>query len=204
VRRYTGSNAIAQIERDFQGTYLGWAEDINRVTVWTPTPVEDDMPSAEEVAAAVWNSVIGVEGSGSDYARNWLVVARQSPEVNAKLDAVADTVWGHLLPGLGAADHAQNWLVAARTQPEVNAKLDEVPQGVWNYDLDRPGTPTSDAGTYVTETALASGAIPSEPNTRSHHQRATEDMRVHLHDSDVQRIAVAVAAILSATDHDPR
>jgi hypothetical protein len=32
IRQFSG---IADIERQFSGTYLGWTEDINRVTVWT-------------------------------------------------------------------------------------------------------------------------------------------------------------------------
>jgi hypothetical protein len=84
------------------------------------------MPSAEEVARAVWDSVIGIPGSGTDHARNWLVVARQAPEINNKLDAVGGTVWQHILQSPAGSDHATNWLTVARAAPEVNAKLDEI------------------------------------------------------------------------------
>lgn len=46
--RHYGGDAIAGIERDFDAQYLGWAEDINGVTVYTggstppPTPIPDD------------------------------------------------------------------------------------------------------------------------------------------------------------------
>lgn len=45
-------NGLADIERQFSGTYLGWGEDLNTVTVWTPDvtpeppPEEDDMPTS--------------------------------------------------------------------------------------------------------------------------------------------------------------
>jgi len=108
VRRYTGPDAIAQIERDFDGTYLGWAEDINRVTVWSPpAPPEDDVTPEEvyaQSAAATkdvlrsdefqgyirdlpWRASIG-DANGTDYSANWLVVARQAPETNEKLDTL--------------------------------------------------------------------------------------------------------------------
>lgn len=40
VRRFS---SIADIERQFSGTYLGWAEDINGVTVYAPDEGEDWM-----------------------------------------------------------------------------------------------------------------------------------------------------------------
>jgi hypothetical protein len=48
IRRFSG---ISDIERQFSGSYLGWTEDINRVTVWTPSSSlapdgEDDFMSA--------------------------------------------------------------------------------------------------------------------------------------------------------------
>jgi hypothetical protein len=45
VRRYTASSTSAAIDaicRDFQGSYLGWTEDINRVTVWTGSTPEPE------------------------------------------------------------------------------------------------------------------------------------------------------------------
>jgi hypothetical protein len=110
IRSYTG-NAISGIERDFNGTYLGWTEDINRVTVWAPTPPEDDMPTTEEITNAVgdrvkeilrapefqgymrdlpWESIVG-DDKGTDYTSNFLVVSRYAPEANSKLDTLVET-----------------------------------------------------------------------------------------------------------------
>jgi hypothetical protein len=41
VRRYTGPDVIAQVERDFDGSYLGWTESINGVRVHVPGGDED-------------------------------------------------------------------------------------------------------------------------------------------------------------------
>jgi len=59
VRRYTASTSSAAIDaicRDFDGTYLGWTEDINRVTVWAPEPEEDDV-TPDEVYTASANAI---------------------------------------------------------------------------------------------------------------------------------------------------
>jgi hypothetical protein len=55
VRRYTagsGPEVIAQIERDFEASYLGWTESINGVRVYAPAPPppEDDMTPEESAA----------------------------------------------------------------------------------------------------------------------------------------------------------
>lgn len=110
IRRYTG-NAISGIERDFNATYLGWTEDINRVTVWTPTPPEEDMPTTQEITDAVgdrvkeilrapefqgymrdlpWEASIG-DARGTDYSSNFLVTARYAPETNDKLDTLVES-----------------------------------------------------------------------------------------------------------------
>lgn len=51
VRRYTGSDVISQIERDFSGSYLGWCEDINTVRVYTgatPEPEPEPLPIGDD------------------------------------------------------------------------------------------------------------------------------------------------------------
>lgn len=96
------------------------------------------MPSAEEVARAVWDSVIGIPGGGTDHARNWLVVSRQAPELNNKLDAVGGTVWQHILQSPAGSDHATNWLTVARRAPEVNDKLDQIIDALPDHEHEHP------------------------------------------------------------------
>jgi hypothetical protein len=51
VRRYTAESwdtVIDMMDRDFDGTYLGWTEDVNTVTVWAP-PVPEPPPPPIEV-----------------------------------------------------------------------------------------------------------------------------------------------------------
>lgn len=167
---------------------------------------EDDMPSAQEVADAVWNYALRRANGPVADAGTYLVDTRiLLGDPAAPLVRVADAVWSAVIdrPN-GPSTDAGTYLVDTRaTVGPVDRGPVPLSQQVWDFDLDRPGTPTTDAGTYMTETALASGAVPPEMQGRGHHHRDPEDMRVHLHDSDVQRIAVAVAAILSTTDHDP-
>lgn len=100
-------SSISSIEANFNGHYLGWTEDLNRVTVWTPEPPEDELTPDEAYVASAnavkdvlrspefqgyfrelpWDASIG-DDSGSDFAKNWLVVARRAPETNTKLDTL--------------------------------------------------------------------------------------------------------------------
>jgi len=51
VRQYWGDNGpdvIAQIERDFDGTYLGWTEEVSEVRIYDPTPQEEPDMTPDE------------------------------------------------------------------------------------------------------------------------------------------------------------
>ena len=143
VRQYvgaSGSDVIAAIERDFDGSFLGWTEDINGVTVYNPTapPPEDDMPSAEEVAAAVWNYPIAGQGVGPGFgpgpAYSWLRDARNG----------AISVWDVPIgprsevgegPGPGPA---RDWLADARNSAGIavaNTGPDVDTARSWSHEL---------------------------------------------------------------------
>lgn len=122
IRSYSSIDAVCAA---FDATLLGWTEDINRVTVWTG---EDDMPSADEVAAAVWNYTI--HGSDprtgapwSDGAAAWLRDAR----VDSQPDYAAGKVWGWSVAGADPltgepwSDVASAWLRDGRADSHVGA-----------------------------------------------------------------------------------
>lgn len=73
-----------------------------------PDPLEDDMPSAEEIAAAVWAYGQNHAGNGSR-AETYLVKANEA--AFAARNAVNDgTVWRHVIPGTDPAEYAQTHL----------------------------------------------------------------------------------------------
>jgi hypothetical protein len=132
IRRF---HDITDIERAFDGSFLGWAESINGVRIYTPKEDDDDMPTPEEFARAVWSYPVtgtppGSTVQHSDIAAAWLRDARTAPEVHAKLDTNAKAVWSYIVTGTPpgsneqVADIAAAWLRDARTAPEVHAKLD--------------------------------------------------------------------------------
>lgn len=99
------SYSFARMEADY-GPYLGWAEDINRVTVWLG---EDDDMTPDEVKGACEEAIKGVlrapefQGymrdlpwahpiNGPDPADWWLRDARLAPELNAGINGVSDQV----------------------------------------------------------------------------------------------------------------
>lgn len=206
VRRYTASSTSAVIDaicRDFSGTYQGWAEDINRVTVWTPTPPEEDMPSAQEVAEAVWAFALQRANGPVADAGTYLVDTRiLLGDPAAPLVRVADAVWAVQVdrPN-GPPVDAGTYLVDTRA---IVGPVDRGPvpiaDQVWAADIDRPGVQTTDAGSYITGTAVATGAAEPESVGRGHHHH--EPRAVDLDDSTIERIAVAVAALLARTDRD--
>ena len=92
VRSYP---SISAVEAAFDGTFLGWAEDINRVTIWTP---EDDMPSAQEVADAVWGYQLHRPNGPVTDAGTYLVDSRVlAGPTTGPLVRTADQVWAATL-----------------------------------------------------------------------------------------------------------
>jgi hypothetical protein len=105
IRSYS---SIYAIEAAFDGTYLGWAGDINRVDIYNPPPPEDDV-TPDEVKSACEEAIKGVlrapefQGymrdlpwqypiNGPDPASWWLRDARLAPELNAGIAGVSDQV----------------------------------------------------------------------------------------------------------------
>jgi hypothetical protein len=133
VRLFTD---IADIERQFDGSFLGWAEDINGVRVYTQ---EDDMPSADEVAAAVWGHPIAgadpVSGTPwSDSAAAWLRDAR-----TAAVPALhAGAVWDHIITGTNPStgepwsDVADAWVRDARIDSYTPYVAGTTAAAVWS------------------------------------------------------------------------
>lgn len=110
VRKF--HDGIAQIEQQFGSAsygpaqYLGWTEDLNGVRVYEG---EDDMPSAEEVAQAVWNHSLTYQGAGPAPAYVFLADARGfGIAANDALGRMPATVWDHerTLNGAGPAGMA--------------------------------------------------------------------------------------------------
>jgi hypothetical protein len=118
IRAMTWNDMLASF-----GPRYGWTEDLNTVRVYTPGTDpggEDDMPSAEEVAKAVWEYPIVGQGVGVGYgpgpAYTWLRDARNA----------AAGVWDYPIhyEGVGVGygpGPASSWLGDARNAAKIAA-----------------------------------------------------------------------------------
>jgi hypothetical protein len=175
IRRYTG-NAIAGIERDFQGTYLGWAEDINGMTVY-----------ASESIAGGDGFLMALTDQQQDDVYNWLAniagwVYRGGPDVNA-----------------GAADPGS---ISARTihLDQVIAGAQETPGNALGriMNIDRQVTGADGFDPSVSSRVIRIEHEVCEPGgvKGGHHGHDDDDEGHGLSDRDVHRIAIAVAALI--------
>jgi hypothetical protein len=93
VRRYqagSGPAVIAEIERDFEGSYLGWTESINGVRVYAPAPPEEDDDMTPEESAAL--SRIDQRTAAGD--RLWGDTSDRARKVDQTYDWSQQTVIG--------------------------------------------------------------------------------------------------------------
>ena len=90
-------------------------------------------------------------------------------------------------------DAASAWLRDAR----VDSQTAHVASTVWATTIDRPGSETTDAGSYVTGTAVQVGAV--DPDVGRSRNHDNEENRPRLHPGDIQKIAVAVVELLGET-----
>jgi hypothetical protein len=109
VRQYSGEDAISAIERDFEGTYLGWCEDINTVRVWSPGDDGGDLDMDEGTVRSIVQQETtkslrseGVSGA-ADGSQPWAqTTMRQVVQEEATKTLRAEGV-------SGAADGNQQW-----------------------------------------------------------------------------------------------
>jgi hypothetical protein len=95
------------------GPYAGWAPSINEVTIWTE---DDDMPTAQEVAEAVWGHQLHRPNGPVTDAGTYLVDTRVlAGSTDGPLQRTADQVWSTILarPN-GPATDAGTYLVDTR------------------------------------------------------------------------------------------
>jgi hypothetical protein len=118
--------SIGAVEQAFDASLLGWTEDLNRVTVWEG---DDEMPSAEEVAAAVWAYGINRPGAPVSDAGTFLADTRVIVD-----QGTASTIWHWPIngtdPATGAplADTAAAFLRDAR-DPNYQARY------LWDFPV---------------------------------------------------------------------
>lgn len=148
----------------------------------------DTLPDPGAVAAAVWGFALRRANGPVADAGTYLVDARVLlGDPTGPLVRVAEQVWAARLdrPN-GPATDAGTYLVDTRaTVGPLDRGPVSVPAQVWGADVDRPGVATTDAGTYVVATAAAVA-----------HERPA------LSDATIERIAVAVVALLDRTTDD--
>jgi hypothetical protein len=113
VRRYLGSSwadVIRQIERDFDGPYLGWSEDINTVTVWTDEG--DDLDMDEATVQRIVTSCLRAEGVSGAGVWTPGPYPDGSPTVGDRAAKIVHDEVGGVLSSsgvVGAADGTQPW-----------------------------------------------------------------------------------------------
>lgn len=115
IRALTWNDMLATF-----GPRYGWTEDLNTVRVYEG---EDDMPSADEVAVAVWNHSLAHGGIGPAPAYVFLADSlRYTMAGNEAVGAVPAKVWGEVrvLNGAGPAEmavfvgDARNYAIGAK------------------------------------------------------------------------------------------
>jgi hypothetical protein len=114
-------NGISSIEANFDGTYLGWAEDINGVTIYTPGGDDDMTPEQAQQLQDLWDR----RGS-IDQTKDW------SGQTTAAVGRL-ETVWGAQdgRNRVGNSDETHDWSLqtteaVGRVETNQNEFLTEV------------------------------------------------------------------------------
>jgi hypothetical protein len=112
-------SSIAEVERVFEGPYLGWAEDINRVTVWTPSTPTPPPPLEDDNVGTYFEAT---SGSGAIRA-GWVYEQDSSGALRAL---------GSQESGAHAQVHPAAWAARAKWSGPDLANL-AASNGLWEY-----------------------------------------------------------------------